>query len=82
MIHRDSRLEESRQRALAISEAIAGGGPMRSVRETIQDYAKTLDYATRLEDFGDSRGSLGTHRSNTGRPEVGLRTSGPFTGAS
>ena len=50
MIHRDSRLEESRQRALAISEAIRRR-PDESVRETIQDYAKTLDFATRLEDL-------------------------------
>ena len=50
MVSQDSRLEESRQRALAISDAIRRR-PDESVREKIRGYTETLEFASRLEDL-------------------------------
>ena len=50
MVSQDSRLEESRQRALAISDAIRRR-PDESVREKIGGYTETLEFASRLEDL-------------------------------
>ena len=50
MVTPDSRLEESRQRALAISDAIRRR-PDESVREKIRGYPEPLEFASRLEDL-------------------------------
>ena len=50
MVSQDSRLEESRQRALAISDAIRRRTD-ESVREKIRGYEETLEFASRLEDL-------------------------------
>ena len=50
MVNPDSRLEESRQRALVISDAIRRRCDEK-VREKIQGYTETLEFASRLEDL-------------------------------
>ena len=51
MVNREARLEESRQRALVISETIRRRSDER-VREIIQAFDDDLDFANRLEDLG------------------------------
>ncbi|MDE2940198.1 MAG: XcyI family restriction endonuclease [Chloroflexota bacterium] len=50
MVSREARLEESRQRALVISETVRGRSDER-VREIIQDFTGTLEFASLLEDL-------------------------------
>ena len=50
MVNREARLEESRQRALIISETIRGRSDER-VRRIIREYAGNLEFAARLEDL-------------------------------
>lgn len=50
MVNREARLEESRQRALVISDTIRRRMDER-VREVIQEFASNLDFTDRLEDL-------------------------------
>ena len=50
MVNRGARLEESRQRALVISDSIRRRSDER-VRQVIQGFAGNLDFANRLEDL-------------------------------
>ena len=50
MVNRDVRLEESRQRALVISDTIRGRSDEK-VRELIQGFTGTVEFASRLEDL-------------------------------
>lgn len=50
MLNREARLEESRQRALIISETIRGRSDER-VRRIIREYTGNLEFASRLKDL-------------------------------